>query len=128
MPDEKTNSLVSSAAHEQLFHDKHAIFDGYPRTLSQSKFFEDMMKSYNREDVKIIYIELSKGEAMKRNLLRGRSDDTEVGLNKRFEEYVNNVVPAMDYFKAKAGYEILPINGEQSIESVHNDIINALNF
>jgi adenylate kinase len=128
MPDETTNSLVESAAREQLYHDKHAIFDGYPRTITQSKFFEGMMKHYQRGDIKIIYIELSKDEAMKRNLLRGRADDTEAGLNKRFEEYVNNVVPAMNYFKEKVGYEILAINGEQSIEDVHKDIIKALNF
>ena len=128
MPDETTNDLVASAVKEQLYHDKHAIFDGYPRSVPQSKFFEGIVKSHHREHVKIIYIELSKEEAMKRNLLRGRADDTEAGLSKRFEEYVNNVVPAMNYFKDKGNYQIVNINGKQSIEDVHKDIIKALNF
>jgi adenylate kinase len=128
MPDETTNKLVDSAVKQELYHDKHAIFDGYPRTVPQSIFFEHMMKTYQRENIKIIYIELSKEEAMKRNLLRGRADDTEAGLNKRFEEYVNNVVPAMNYFKDHPNYKIVTINGEQSIEAVHKDIINALEF
>ena len=65
---------------------------------------------------------------MKRNLLRGRADDTEEGLAKRFNEYVNNVVPAMNYFEDKDGYEIYSINGDQSIEAVHQDIINKLGY
>ena len=71
---------------------------------------------------------LSEEEAMKRNLLRGRADDTEEGLRKRFNEYKNNVLPAMNYFKEKEGYEIYTINGEQTIEEVHKEIIKALNF
>ena len=34
----------------------------------------------------------------------------------------------MNYFKGKAGYTIYTVNGEQSIEAVHADIIKALNF
>ena len=128
IPDDMTNGLVVSMVEKELTADKNCIFDGYPRTLSQSEFFEQLMQIHKRENIKIIYIELSKVEAMKRNLLRGRADDTETGLNKRFEEYVNNVVPAMSYFKDKPGYQILTIKGEQSIEDVHKDIIKALNF
>jgi len=90
--------------------------------------FEEMMKFFKRDAIKIIYIELSEEEATKRNLLRGRHDDTKEGLTKRFNEYKNKVVPAMDYFKDKEGYEIHTINGEQSIEDVHKDIIKALGY
>ena len=67
-------------------------------------------------------------EAVKRNLLRGRVDDTEESLKQRLDEYKNNVVPAMNYFKEKEGYEILVINGEQTIEKVHEEIINKLGY
>ncbi|HPS21264.1 MAG TPA: nucleoside monophosphate kinase [Candidatus Paceibacterota bacterium] len=116
-----TNVLISS-----LDENKHLIADGYPRTVEQSESFEKMMQFFKRENIKIIYIELSEEEAMKRNLLRGRADDTEEGLRRRFNEYKNNVVPAMNYFLEKAGYEIITINGEQSVEDVHKDIIKAL--
>jgi len=124
--DEMTNKLVSGAMESQLSQDKHAVFDGYPRTVPQSKFFEEKIEFYERKNVKIIYIELSEAEAMKRNILRGRTDDTTEGLTKRFSEYVNNVVPAMNYFKGKTSYTIYTINGEQTIENVHKDIIKAL--
>jgi len=128
MPDDKTNELVANAIELQLSPDKHSIFDGYPRTPPQSKFFEKKMKSHKRENIKVIYIELSEQEAIKRNLLRGRHDDTEEGLRKRFEEYRNKVIPAINYFKNKTGYTIYTINGEQTVENVHKDIIKALEY
>jgi adenylate kinase len=128
MPDENTNKLVSDVVEAESSPDKNLLFDGYPRTVGQSKFFEELMHQYKRDYIKIIYIELSKEEAMKRNLKRGRADDTEAGLNKRFDEYVNNVVPSMNYFKDKLGYQIFSINGEQSIEAVHQEIKNKLNI
>jgi len=125
-PNFLTDALFVNALVSNLSEDKHLIADGYPRTIVQSETFATMMKFYKRKNIKIIYIELSKEEAMKRNLLRGRHDDTEEGLQKRFEEYENNVIPAMDYFKDKENYKIYNINGEQSIENVHKDIIKAI--
>lgn len=125
-PDFLTNSIFSDILLSELTPEKHLIADGYPRTVDQAENFEQMMKFYGRGEVKIIYITLSEEEAMKRNLLRGRHDDTEEGLKRRFAEYKNNVVPAMKYLEDKPGYRIFEINGEQSVEDVHKDIIKAL--
>ena len=127
-PDFLTTSLFTNILLSTLTPQKHLIADGYPRTIRQSESFEKMMKFFRRENVKIIYIELGKEEAMKRNLLRGRHDDTEEGLKKRFEEYEDNVIPSMNYFKGKPGYTLYTINGEQSVEKVHEDIIKALGY
>ncbi len=127
-PDFLTDALVVNILINNITDEKHLVFDGYPRTLIQSENLEEMLSFYKKEDVKIIYIELSKEEAMKRNLLRGRVDDTKEGIEKRFDEYVNKVIPAMNYFKNKAGYTIFTINGEQTVENVQKDIIKALNF
>lgn len=123
-----TTSIFANVLVSSLTPEKHLIADGYPRTVSQSQDFEAMMKFYGREEVKIIYIEVGKDEAMKRNLLRGRADDTKEGLAKRFDEYINNVIPAMNYFKDKVNYKIYTINGEQEVDKVHQDIISALEF
>ncbi|PIR68280.1 hypothetical protein COU49_01790 [Candidatus Nomurabacteria bacterium CG10_big_fil_rev_8_21_14_0_10_35_16] len=125
-PDFLTNAIFANVLATNLSSNKHLIADGYPRTVVQSETFEAMMRFYKRENIKIIYIELSEEEAMKRNLLRGRHDDTEEGIRRRFAEYVNNVLPAMNYFKDKDNYEIYTINGEQIIEKVHQDIIKVI--
>jgi adenylate kinase len=127
-PDFLTDAIVTNILISSLTADKHLIVDGYPRTLVQSENLEEMMQFYKRLNVKIIYIELGEEEAMKRNLARGRSDDTREGIEKRFSEYVNKVVPAMNYFKGKSNYTIFTINGSQSVEAVHADIIKALGF
>ena len=127
-PNFLTTSLFTNILISSLDEEKHLIADGYPRTVEQSESFEKMMVFFKRENVKIIFIELSEEEAMRRNLLRGRTDDTEEGLRKRFNEYKNNVMPAMKYFDGKDGYEVLTISGEQSVEYVQKDIINKLGF
>jgi adenylate kinase len=126
LPNFLTNSLFTNILMNLMSSDKHLILDGYPRTLSQSECLQKAMKFYVRLNVKIIYIKLSEKEAIKRMKLRGRTDDTDAGIKKRLEEYVNNVVPSIGYFKDKEGYEIYTINGEQSIEDVHKEIIRKL--
>jgi adenylate kinase len=128
VPDFLTDAVFMNILISNLSIEKNLITDGYPRTAPQSMIFEEMMKFFKRSDIKIIYIELGEKEAMKRNLLRGRQDDTKEGLTKRFNEYKNKVIPAMNYFNNKENYTIYTINGEQSIESVHKDIIKALGY
>ncbi len=123
-----TNAIVANILISSLTPEKHLATDGYPRTVIQSRVLEDMLKFYKRENTKIIYINISEEEATRRNLLRGRQDDTKDGITKRIEEYKNNVIPAMNYFKGKAGYTIYTINGEQSKEDVNKDIIKALGY
>ncbi|MDE2400016.1 MAG: nucleoside monophosphate kinase [Patescibacteria group bacterium] len=123
-----TDALFANILISSLTADKNLVADGYPRTVPQSELFEEMMKFYKHDKISVIYIEVSKEEAMKRNLMRGRPDDTPEGLSKRFTEYQDNVIPAMNYFKGKPGYTIYTVNGEQPIEKVHQDIIKALGY
>lgn len=128
LPGFLTDSIMTNLFISFLTPEKHLIADGYPRAVAQSVSFNEIMKFYSRENIKIIYIEITKEEAVKRLKLRGRHDDTDDGIAKRFDEYMNNVVPAMNYFKDKENYKIYTINGEQPIENVHKDIIKALGF
>lgn len=125
-PDFLTNGLVTSTLAFDMKENSTIFADGYPRTIEQSRAFEEMLSYYGRANAHIIYIEVNKDEAIKRMKLRGRSDDTEEAIVQRFDEYMNNVIPAMNYLKDKPGYILHTITGEQSIESVHTDIIKAL--
>lgn len=128
VPDFFTTSLVVNFVSKNIKENSTLITDGYPRTVEQSETFDSLMKLYGRKNVKIVYIELSKEEAIKRMKLRGRSDDTDEGIANRFDEYTKNVIPSMNYFKDKDSYEIFTINGNQTIEEVHSEIIKKLNL
>lgn len=125
-PDFLTIGLVTSHLAFSMTEDAWIMADGFPRTIAQSEALEKILKYYSRDTAHIVYIELSKEEATKRMKLRGRSDDTDEGIAQRFDEYVNNVIPAMNYFKGKDGYKMHTINGEQTIEEVHQDLIKSL--
>ncbi len=126
LPGFLTDAIVTNILISSLSAENNLITDGYPRAVEQSITLEKMMKFYKRENVKIIYIEISKEEAIKRMKLRGRHDDTDTGITTRFDEYTNSVIPAMNYFKDKENYKIYTINGEQSVENVHKAIVSAL--
>src|SRR3989344_2112429 len=95
-PDFMTNAIFTNAV-SVINPETHLFVDGYPRTILQSENFEKIIDFYKRGEVKIIYIKVGKEEATKRNLLRGRSDDTPEGMERRYNEYINNVLPSMNY-------------------------------
>lgn len=125
-PDFLTDAIFVNLLKDDINEDKYLIADGYPRTIEQAGIFVEIMNFYKRENITIIYLELGEAEALKRMKLRARADDTDEAIQKRFDEYRNKVVPAMEYFNDKDNYHILKINGEQSIEDVHRDIINLI--
>ena len=63
-----------------------------------------------------------------RMMERRRADDTPEKIQNRLNWYEKDVLPSIEYFKNKMGYNFIEINGEQMIENVHKDIIKALNF
>ncbi|MBP9715853.1 MAG: nucleoside monophosphate kinase [Candidatus Pacebacteria bacterium] len=125
-PDFLTTSFFTNVLVSNLTAFTSLVADGYPRTISQSQSFESAMNFYERSDIHIIYIEVGKEEATKRMKLRARADDTDDAISRRFDEYIQNVLPSMKYFEGKEGYNLHTINGEQSVEQVHSDIIKAL--
>lgn len=125
-PDFLTTSLFTNILVSNMTENMSFISDGYPRTISQAESFEKAMQFYGRENINIVYIEVGKEEAMKRMKIRARADDTDEGIETRFDEYIKNVLPAMKYFEGKTGYKTMTINGEQSVEQVHSDIIKSL--
>lgn len=103
----------------------HLLIDGFPRSLEQVPAFESAMKFYGRQNIEIVYLDISKEEAVDRLRARGRHDDTEEGILQRFKEYENNVVPALKLLE-EIGYKVHKVNGVQHIDDVHADIKKAL--
>ncbi len=87
-PDFFTISIFINTLMNGMTETSSLIADAYPRTIPQSIALEDAMKYYKRDDIKVIYIEVGKEEAVKRMKLRARADDSDEGITRRFDEYV----------------------------------------
>lgn len=106
---------------------EHLILDGLVRRVGEAPVLDKALKFYNREKPEVIILNVSHEWSMKRLLERGRHDDHEDNIKLRIEWYDTNVVPTVDFFRSNPDYAVHEINGEQTIEEVHNEIIKKIN-
>lgn len=106
---------------------EHVIFDGTPRSLNEAKLLHTALPFYECSDPAVIYLNISRDEAEVRLRARGRPDDLDPeALMRRLAWYDDDVVPAIEFYRATPPYRFIEINGEQTPEEVHKDIISAL--
>lgn len=106
--------------------DEHIILDGVSRRQHEALIIDSALQFYGRKNPTVISLEVSPKWATERMGERGRADDNEVEIKRRLEWYEKNVVPAINHFKNNPYYTFVPINGEQSIEDVHREILEKL--
>ncbi len=126
VPDFLTTTIFTNILVNSLDGTKHLITDGYPRNVAQSESLGSMMEFFKRENVKVIYVEVGKEEVTKRMLLRARHDDTPEVITTRINIFFNEVVPAINFFKDKPNFEVISINGEQTVSKVFEEIKKKL--
>jgi len=111
---------------EHVNGDEHWILDGLSRRPSEAPVLDGAFKFYKREMPFVILMEVSRKWSVERLLTRGRHDDSEAEINKRLDWFDDNVLPTIEFFRRSPDYRFLTINGEQTIEAVHREIIKAL--
>ncbi|MSU44937.1 hypothetical protein EXS45_02045 [Candidatus Nomurabacteria bacterium] len=104
------------------------ILDGVCRRREESIALDSAFDFYKIEKPNIILMKVSKEWSYNRMMERKRADDTPEKIQNRLNWYEQDVVPSIEYFHDKKNYNFIEINGEQTIENVHKDIIKALNF
>lgn len=105
---------------------EHLFIDGSPRKIAESMVLDSAMQFYKRTPIHLIVVNVSSVEAKRRLLLRARHDDSTAEIDRRLSWYQTEVVPAVEYLKARPGYIFHDINGERSPEQVHTAIVKAL--
>lgn len=109
---------------EELKENMHVVFDGVARTRAEAEVFTSALDFYKRESPTVIYIDVSRKWSEDRLLARGRADDKSLSkITKRLDWFDKDVLPAIEYFKNNPFYKFIEVNGEQTIEKVHADII-----
>jgi adenylate kinase len=115
-----------------------------------------LLKLYGQKNINIFYIKLSKKESVRRNSVRKicvknrhpipfvlkeyknvkkcpfdgskivtRALDKPAIIARRYKVFQKDTKPVLGYFK-KHGFNVRLINGEQSIEKVHQDILSRI--
>ena len=118
-----TQTLVKN-----FFGKEDLVFDGVCRREAESIALDSAFDFYKKEKRNIILMNVSKDWSYARMIERKRADDTPEKIQNRLDWYEKDVVPSMDYFRDKSDYNFIEINGEQTVENVHKDIIKVLNF
>lgn len=79
------------------------ILDGYPRTVVAARHLIGFLRSLDVPVLKVLHLSISKAEMSHRAGKRGRADDDVDALRSRFDFYVENVQPSVDYLKTELG-------------------------
>lgn len=105
---------------------KHIFIDGSPRTYPESLTLHSAFEFYKREKPTVIHVKVSKEEAVERLMSRGRDDDNREAIEKRVSWFDTTVLPAIEYYIGREDYHYVEVDGEQSIEGVHESIIEQI--
>lgn len=108
IPNRWTQDLISAAVDSIVQpdsddHNAPIILDGYPRTVAAAEHLLGYLDSVNVPVLKVLHLSISKAEMSLRAGKRGRVDDHAEALRSRFEFYVENVQPSVDYIKTALG-------------------------
>jgi len=105
------------------------LIEGFVRRLPQYEFFKKIWPRLRRGDFKVLFIELSEDEAVKRLAARSgienRDDDKPEAIKRRLEWFRRETLPMLEAMK-RDGVEVIRIDGSPSIEMVHKEILQKL--
>ena len=101
------------------------LLDGFPRTVPQADWLLEQVAAKRFTLTGIFNLVASQEVVLKRLLARGRQDDTEAVIMKRFNEYEQATLPILDHFK-QAGAPVYDINADQDPISVHDDMMHYI--
>ena len=101
------------------------VLDGVARRLQEAPIIETALKFYGCDHITVFLMKVSHAWAKEKLKSRGRYDDDDKEIDKRLDWFEKNTMPAVNYFRTCPGVTLIEINGEQSIEKVHNDILKA---
>ena len=101
--------------------DKGFVFDGFPRYMQQVR---DLEKEGIKID-KVVYLNVSPEEVIRRLTARGREDDKPEVIKNRIEIYKKETGPVVEYYRKKPGFiEVKAEGGEP--EEIAKMIINKI--
>lgn len=127
-PDFLTHILWGEAMLDQLDPKSHLLIDGFPRTVTQAHVLDDALKFFERKNIHVVNLETPEEVVRARMSSRARADDTTESIEERLRWYREDTLPVLDYYRARPDIVVHDIDGMDTIDGVHNQILKALNL
>ena len=105
------------------------IFDGYPRSLSQAKNLEELLKKSNQSIDLILFLNVDKETILKRiekrKNIENRSDDDSDTIVRRYESYMETTKPVLNFYSQNPNFK--EIDGGLEIDEITSKIDAFIN-
>ncbi len=118
---------------DKLKDDTTVILDGAPRKITEVESLHELFPFLEYSYPPVIYVDVSDEWAKDRMKYREstsvekREDvSSDEEIQKRIDEFTKYIIPCVEMFKNDSRYSYLHINGEQTIEEVHAEILAKL--
>ena len=126
--DEIVNQLIKTYIFDSQKKNK-LIFDGYPRSLSQAKNLDILLKESNQNIDHIFFLNVNKNTIIerikKRKTEENRSDDELNTILKRYDTYMETTRPVLDFYSKNSNFH--EIDGSQKIVEITSKIDTFIN-
>lgn len=120
IPDQWTVNIINATFEQNDdFGQNIYILDGYPRTVKAAEELINVTEKMSIPIIKVIHLSITKNEMMKRAMGRNRLDDDIESLERRYQFYIDNVQPSIDYLKERLG------SGKVDLIDAHQPIYNG---
>ena len=126
--DDIVNKLIENLISDPQKKNK-LIFDGYPRSLSQAKNLEVLLKNSNQIIDLILFLNVDKETILKRlekrKIIENRSDDDTHTIVSRYEKYMETTQPVLNFYSKNSNFK--EIDGSLEIEEITRKIDAFIN-
>ena len=126
-----TDEIVNDLIKKVIFDPKNKnklIFDGYPRSLSQAKNLDFLLKSSDQKIDFIFFLNVKKETIIKRiekrKILEKRSDDNFKTILKRYDTYMETTKPVLEFYSKNTNF--YEIEGSGKIDEIFSKIEEIL--
>ena len=127
VPDTLTNALVASRLEEEDAREGF-LLDGYPRTLDQVAFLDDLLASKGQSLDAVVQLVADTDAVVarlrRRSVEQGRVDDSEEAIRHRQEVYARETMPLIEVYRDRD--LLIVVDGLGEIDDVSQRITDAL--
>lgn len=103
------------------------IMDGAPRKPFEVSILYSAISFLGYVNPIVIYLDVSESVSREHIKGRGRDDDIdEEDVTSKMNWFETDVLPALDMYRHDPRYSMIHVNGNQTIEAVHKEIVEKL--